>query len=274
MESDASRVVVPPRPPQLHELSMKSLGGIFLVPESYTDIFCKKGIRTSILSIGSSDTCLPELDLTEDLGCPIHIAPLSKRGQDEWLAAIEFVKTKVENSTHSHSEFLAGAKDKWILPTNLRLQDAISWWTEGTLLEGSVKGVPVHQYVESICTQSLRLPVDATRLDFLKIDTVRDAPGLERGLIAAILDAGFRPALICIHWSESPDEGLATAFAAGHLQNSGYRLISTAPDNAFTYYFTDSDLYQICSWINPKVANPMVAELADSMRRSFNTTPK
>jgi hypothetical protein len=103
---------------------------------------------------------------------------------------------------------------------------------------------------------------------------VSTASGLERGIISAIIDAGFRPAYIFVRWSESPDETTAAAFAAGHLQNSGYRLLSVRPDNHFVYYFTDADMYQICSWANTLVANPMVEELISSIKAAFAPPPK
>jgi hypothetical protein len=251
---------------------MKLFGGdLFKVPTDYSDIFAKKGVRTVVLSIGGSANCLPELELAEDLGCPVHIAPLSENERAAWSAAVEVVKTKTVDEASPHAEFLKGADSKWVIPTNLRLKEAIPWWSAGTV--GSVVASPVREFMEEICG-GLRIPADQTRLDILKIDTVSIAPGLERGIISAIIDAGFRPAYIFVRWSESPDETTSAAFTAGHLQNSGYRLLSVSPDNHFVYYFTDSDLYQICSWTNTRVANPMVEELAASLRTSFAPPPK
>jgi hypothetical protein len=258
--------------PGFHNLPMKLFGGdLFKVPTDYAEIFARKGVRTVALSIGGSASSLPELEMAEDLGCPIHIAPLSENQRAAWSAAVDVVKTKTVDEASPHAAFLKGGDSKWVIPTNLRLKAAVPWWSAGTV--GSVVAAPAHEFMEEICT-GLRIPADQARLDILKIDTVSHAPGLERGIISAIIDAGFRPAYIFVRWSESPDETTSAAFAAGHLQNSGYRLLSVRPDNHFVYYFTDSDLYQICSWTNTRVANPMVEELAASLRASFAPSPK
>jgi hypothetical protein len=251
---------------------MKLFGGdVFKVPVDYPEVFAKKGVRTVVLSIGASATCLPELELAEDLGCPVHIVPLDYEQDAAWGEAIELVKTKHLKEHSPYAAFLKDGDSKWVIPSNLRLISRIPWWCRGKV--GEREAIDAQELIQEICA-GLKIPAELTRLDILKVDTTSVTPDLERAIIPAILDAGFRPAFIFVRWTESPDETTAAAFAAGHLQNSGYRLISVAPANHHVYYFTDSDLYQICSWTNTRVANPMVEELALSLRPSFAPAPK
>jgi hypothetical protein len=114
----------------------------------------------------------------------------------------------------------------------------------------------------------MKVKDNVVRIDVLKVDTVAAAPGLERGIIGAVLNAGFRPAVVLVQWSESPNVGLATTVAAGNLQNCGYRLISKV-DNKFLYYFTDDDMYQLCSWEETSCQNPLMSEIISSTRDSI-----
>jgi hypothetical protein len=82
-----------------------------------------------------------------------------------------------------------------------------------------------------------------------------------------MLSAGFRPGIVIVNWSGRPDVDLSTTLAAGHLQNSGYRLMSKI-DNKFVYYFTDQDMYQICSWEDSTCTNPMLNAVAASAMQS------
>jgi hypothetical protein len=121
--------------------------------------------------------------------------------------------------------------------------------------------------LSSIST-TMKLKDNAVRIDFLKIDTVASAPGLEKDILYALLNAGFRPAIILVKWSAMPDVDLSVTTAAGHLQNTGYALLSKL-DNKFLYYFTDQDMYQTCSWEDTESMNPMMKEFMDSILSKF-----
>lgn len=251
------------------ELPTKQLGGLFSMPLEYINTFARKGVRTVAVSIGSSESCLPELDIVEDLGCPINIVPLSAEERAAWDAVIPMIKSKQVDPENPHASFLKGGCEKWVIPSHIRQQNTVPWWCDGLVLK-DCSAVPVKTFVEGLC-KSMKIQQENTRIDLLKIDCVKSNPGFERALLGAILDAGFRPAIILLHWTESPDHSLSTAFTAGHLQNSGYRLLTTASGNYFVYYFTDNDMYQICSWENTTVMNPMLNEIIDSFRASFTT---
>jgi hypothetical protein len=222
------------------------------------DIFAGKGIRTVFVTIGNSKSVAADLELAESLGCPINAVPLNDTEVAQWAEVTHILKErKREEAVH---EFSAGAESKWILPKNARVQPELPWWTKGQIdLSGSVKTNTVGDFATSICS-AMKIKDNITRIDILKIDTRAAAPGLEKGIIGAVVNAGFRPAVIVVNWSERPDVDLATTVAAGHLQNCGYRLVSKI-DNKFLYYFTDDDMYQICSWEVTSCQNPLVNEI-------------
>lgn len=236
------------------------------------DIFSGKGIRTVFISVGTSASCMPDLDIAESLGCPINLVTLSAAEQEKWAEVTTTLKER-KRSDDAKFPFSAGAESKWILPKNIRPQPALPWWAAGSVSLGGfdVKTQPVGELLDSICT-TMKLKDGARRIDILKVDTVESAPGLEKAIIGAVLNAGFRPATLMVNWSERPDVDLATTLAAGHLQNSGYRLMGKI-DNRFVYYFMDSDVYQICSWEELKYFNPMVQEIVSSAIAQQKTAP-
>ena len=225
------------------------------------DIFSGKGIRTVFLSVGNSKSVMADLEIAESLGCPIHSVPLNTNEQDQWAEVSTILK---ERKRESGTPFSVGAEAKWILPKNIRVQPALPWWTNGTIeLSGStVKTQCIGESVSSICG-IMKIKDNISRIDILKVDTHLAAPGFERGIIASVLNAGFRPSIMVIYWTHMPDVDLATTVAAGHLQNAGYRLMDKL-DRKFVYYFTDDDMYQICSWEVTSCQNPLLNELVRS----------
>jgi hypothetical protein len=233
------------------------------------DIFAGKGIRTVYLTVGNSKSVLADLELAESLGCPINAVPLSRKEEDEWAEVATILKERKRDASGA-LPYSVGAETKWILPKNLRAQPALPWWTNGTMdLSGgyTLKTQEAASMISSI-SNTMKLKDNASRIDVLKIDTVASAPGLENGILQALLNAGFRPAVILVHWSTSPDTTLSTTSAAGHLQNTGYVLMSKV-DNKFLYYFVDQDMYQTCSWEDTTSVNPMVKELLNNILANF-----
>jgi hypothetical protein len=230
------------------------------------EIFTDKGIRTVFVSIGNSSSSAADLDLAEGIGCPVHVVPLTEKGRAEWAEIAAILKEKKReggNATHPFSE---GAERKWILPKNIRPQDAVPSWEAGSAKreDAEIAMIPVKVFADAICRE-LKLKDDATRIDILKVDAKAEWPGLEKSIVAAVLDAGYRPCILLVNWSEAPDVNLSTTLVAGHLQNSGYRLYGKE-GTKFLYYFSDNDLYQLCSWEDTKAANPLVNELARQLR--------
>lgn len=241
----------------------------FPIPDRAWEIFSTKGIKAVFLSIGSSASALPDLELAESLGCPINIVPLKEAHREAWTEVAAILKSRKRED--GSAAFSAGAEKKWILPKNIRIQSSFPWWTAGTAdLSGSVVATePFLAAVDRICKE-IKTKNGETRLDILKVDTADTCPGLESSILAAALNAGVRPALVLVNWSRAPDTDLMITSAAGHLQNSGYRLLGKA-GNRFVYYFTDNDLYQTCSWEDEHVMNPLVNEIIKSYREAAAT---
>ena len=230
----------------------------FPIIDRIWDVYSGKGIRTVFISVGASTSALPDLELAESLGCPIHSVALSAKEESEWNEVAGILK---ERKRTGGSDFSVGAEVKWVLPKNLRIQNILPWWSTGTIdLSGEmIRTKNIQEYVAEIAV-NLKLKDNITRIDLLKIDTQKSAPGLERGILGAVLNAGFRPAVILVRWTDMPDVHLSATLAAGHLQNSGYTLIAKE-GNKFLYYFSDEDMYQICSWEGIIGKNPMFNEI-------------
>lgn len=236
----------------------------FPILDRIWDIYAGKGIRTVFLTVGASKSVLPDLEIAESLGCPLNVVTLNEAEKGSWSEVAYILKERKRED--SASPFSLGAETKWILPKNLRMQEAVPWWENGTIdISGCVSRTQtVRDVMQSIAT-TMKLKDNANRIDILKIDTVASAPGFEKGLLAALLSAGYRPSIILVRWSQMPDVELSTTLAAGHLQNSGYSLIGKI-DNKFLYYYTDEDLYQFCSWEGIVAVNPIVTEIVNAAK--------
>ena len=240
-------------------------GDPFPVVDRLWDIYSGKGIRTVFLTIGTSKSALADLDIGESLGCPINIVTLNDAEKNSWTEVANILKERKRDAATA-TPFSLEAETKWILPKNVRLQEAVPWWENGTIdISGTVSRTQcVGQLTTSIAT-AMKLKDNANRIDILKVDTATSAPGLEKALLGAILSAGFRPGIIVVRWTKMPDVDLSTTLAAGHLQSCGYSLIKKV-DNKFLYFFTDDDLYQLCSWEGLVVTNPIVTEIVNASK--------
>ena len=228
------------------------------------DIYAGKGIRTVFLTIGASASAMADLEIAESLGCPLNIVPLSEAEHAGWTEVTNILKERKREPTAS--AFSEGAETKWILPKNIRIQDALPWWTDGTVeVNGAtMKAQNVSHMMTSIAA-AMKLKDNSNRIDILKIDLAATAPGLEKAVLGAVLSAGYRPAIVLVRWSKMPDVDLSSTLAAGHLQNSGYSLVGKI-GNKFLYYYTDEDLYQICSWEGIVLNNPITTEIVQATK--------
>jgi hypothetical protein len=248
----------------MESFPVKNIGDDFPMLDRFFDFFDKKGIRTVFMSIGNSTTAAADLEIAEGLGCPLHVVPLNASEKSQWEEISAILKARKREDTAS--AFSAGADTKWILPKNIRVQSEMPWWCKGEIdISGeAVKTRPAVELLATICAP-MKIKDSVTRLDILKIDTRLAAPGLEKAILAAMLDAGIRPSLLLVNWSDRPDVVLSATLAAGHLQNSGYHLIGKE-GHKFLYYFTDHDMYQLCSWEDMSRHNPLLHEIVTSAK--------
>ena len=232
------------------------------------DIFAGKGIRTVFLSIGTSASPLADLEISESLGCPLHIVPLNATEKGYWGEVSAVLKARTRDA--SSSKFTELVDTKWILPKNIRMVESVPWWENGTIdISGTEAPMPtqkVDTLITSLCG-AMKLKDSAKRLDILKVDT-NAVPGLELSILGSIMSSGFRPSVILVKWSKMPDEDVPTMIAAGNLQCCGYSLF-TAIDNKFLYYYNDDNLYEICSWETPSDINPIAKEILKASSRNF-----
>jgi len=250
----------------MDSIPVKNIGEAFPMLDRLFDFFAGKGIRTVFMTIGNSATAAADLEIAEGLGCPLHVVPLNASEKSQWEEISAILKAQKREDTAS--AFSQGAETKWILPKNIRIQSELPWWRNGQIdISGeAVKTKPAVEVLAAICAP-MKIKDAVTRLDILKIDTSFTAPGLEKPILSAILDAGIRPSLVLVNWSDRPDVVLSATLAAGHLQNSGYRLIGKE-GHKFLYYFTDHDMYQLCSWEDMTKHNPLLHEIVASSKSS------
>lgn len=258
-----------PAVPRLFTVLGKESSSPLLMIERVWDTFSQKGVRTVFLSIGNSSSAIGDLELAESLGCPINCVPVGAEQLEEWKELTGILKDR-KRTEAAKFHFTDGAQGKWVLPKNIRIRESMPWWCSGSIdvSGGSMKTESVLSFMEKIC-KDMKVKDNEVRLDILKVD----ANGLERACISSILDAGFRPAVVVVNWRNMPDTELSTTLAAGHLQNNGYKLIKKI-GTQFLYYFTNNDVYQICSWEVEGVTNPIVNEIIESTKEQIISPTK
>ena len=224
------------------------------------DYFSTKGIKVVFVNVGTSSSPLADLEIAETMGCPLHIFEVRKEKLDAWEEVKKVLKERKRGE--GASDFTEGVDTKWVLPKNVRIYPFFPSFSTGTQeIEGT--SYPTKEFVASIkdCCASMSLKEENGRVDLLKISLGNN---LELPLVYSLLSAGYRPGLLMIEWSSSPDEMLNTTIAAGHLQTCGYTLV-TNYGNRCLYFNNDRCMYEICSWLSNKTDNPMVSELVESV---------
>ncbi len=235
----------------------------FPILDNIWSVFARKGNKTVFLSVGASATALPDLELAETLGCPLHVVPVGGQQAAAWAEVGATLKARAAPAEPAHPAFSAGAEEKWILPKNFRVMDALPWWSAGTVDLSGVGTLKTEGFLD-VATKVCGAIGIPPRIDILKVDVPAEA---ERGVIMSMLEHNLRPAILLVKWSHMPDDHVQTTIAAGHLQNSGYMLVSTI-GNKFCYFFVDQDVYMSCSWEDTTVANPLLKTLMGALQKT------
>lgn len=225
---------------------------------SLWDFFSEKGTKTVIVTCGSGSSPLSDLDLAETLGSPLLKLTLPNETA-KWTEVKELLKTR--KTTDTTSEFAKTATKKWVLPKNLLIEECIPGSFSGSVeTNGSTtKLVNWFELLEKHCKT---LGIEQPHIDILKVDSYP----YEAEVLTSLLQIGFRPSLILVNWTESPETSLQTLLPAAHLQMVGYALIAVEGTKCL-YYYTDVNYYETCSWNNvtEKLENPFVVNIVKTV---------
>jgi len=181
------------------------------------EFYSIKGIKTVFISLGTSSSPLAELEIGEILGSPIHIIEFSETKRELWNTISEILKTRKRSD---NSSFTEEVETKWILPKNLRITNKLPYFFNGSIeLSGNlVETIKWDTYVQEICEAMNITP----RIDLLNIQL----NGFDESILYSFINTCFRPGLILISYTNTPDSNLLTTQVAGHLHNIGYQLIA------------------------------------------------
>ena len=221
------------------------------------EFYSQKGIKTVFVSLGTSTSPLAELEIGEILGCPIHIVEPSDSKRELWNNVSEILKSRKRQLTDENT-FTQEVENKWVLPKNVRVSNKLPFFFNGSLeLSGNVlETLDWNTYIEDICKNMNISP----RVDILNIQL----GNLEEALLYSFTNTCFRPGLIMVSYTNTPDITLLTTQAAGHLQNIGYQLIGKH-ENKFLYLYNDKNVYEYASYENKNVENPLLSEILKSV---------
>ena len=228
--------------------------------ENLWDFYSQKGVKTVFLSVGVTNNAVADLDIAETLGCPVHLWDARSEATTAWDEVRQVLKDRKRSP--DASAFTEGVDTKWVLPKNVRSYTGIPGFYTGTaeILSKSYPTISLDDCIKQ-CISTMK--IEEQRIDILKISL---GEGMERPLLSALLNTGYRPGLILVQWSVMPDADLFTTLTAGHLQNCGYTLLANK-GNRFLYMFTDRCMYEVCSWETNKVANPLIAEILSASQK-------
>jgi len=217
----------------------------FPVFRNLWDFFAVKGNKTNYVSFGSSCSPMVELHFSESIGCKLYIFDEDEKACQQWEEIKEVLKTRKINE--STSTFAKASLQKWVLPQNIVVNHQLPSFST---VKSIISGLNEHD-----------------RIDVLKVDCSKDK---NAELLYSVFHNGYRPGILMIHWESSPDSSLETTLLAGHIQNLGYGLVSKWNQN-YLYYFTDKNLYEMCSWETSEVQNPLVSKLFESFEMKNQT---
>lgn len=240
-----------------NQIKVKSIGlqnDNWPILDNLWNFYEKKGIKTVFFSVGSSERAFADLEIAETLGCPIHIFEVRENLIQGWNEVQQILKSR--KSPDSPLPFSEKVDTKWVLPKNIRVQNVLPGSFNGTV-EIASTSYPVQTWEKCIQNAISTMNLQEQRIDILKICL---GMGIERNMLFSILDTGFRPGMILVDWTETPDTNLFTTLCAGHLQNSGYTLLAKM-GNRFVYFYNDRCIYELCSWEQNNIDNPLVAEI-------------
>lgn len=225
--------------------------------EKLWEFYSSKGIKTVFVSVGTSSSPLAELEIAETLGCPVHVVEPNAEKKELWTKVSTILKNR-KDSEETTCDFTKEVVNKWVLSKNLKVSSKLPSFYNGSVdISGvSFETVQLDTYVEQICSD-MNISKDNTRIDLFNIQIKNK---LEEVLLYCLTNSKYRPGLVAIDYTETPDTNLLTTQVAGHLQNVGYMLISKS-NTQFLYVYNDKNVYEFSSYETLNIDNPLVYEL-------------
>jgi hypothetical protein len=214
---------------------------------SMYDFFSPRTKNITIWSVGFRFGGF-EAHVAESTGAKIKIFDARPGVKENWQI---FERVMNEHEIQEGDpEWAEPLTHQWILPDSTEFHSWLPWEFNGSLTIGN--------------TVTNTQEIKEERVDICKVDYDK----FTVHFIYYILNKGYRPGLFYVHWPNHPDECPQAMICAGHLQNCGYRLLSSVK-NYFLYMFMDENMYEICSWNDKSSTNPMFEEYRKQL---FNFT--
>jgi hypothetical protein len=171
--------------------------------------------------------------------------------EKEWALTGDVLKQRMKYPGVKEDPKLLQLAKTWVLPTKLSKMEQ----------NDTVLTLSADDFADPFKSLFEQLKVEEQKIHVLKIELQK---GLERQFVYKFLDAGFRPSVLLVKWTEDLDDNVSTAHCAGHLMNSGYALVNLEGQYAL-YMFRDQVLYDICSMKTVDLKNPMIESLLESV---------
>jgi hypothetical protein len=225
--------------------------------EKLWEFYSSKGIKTVFVSIGSSTSPLAELEIAETLGCPVHVVEPVSEKRDLWDKVNTILKNR-KDTEETTCDYTKEVVNKWVLSKNVKISSKVPFFYNGTIdLSGQhFETIQIDEFVNTICS-NMNISQDNNRIDLLNVQIKNN---IEESIIYCLTNSKYRPGLISIDYTNTPDSNLITTQLAGHLQNLGYMLVSKNASK-FLYVYNDKNVYEFSSYETLNVDNPLVYEL-------------
>jgi hypothetical protein len=216
-------------------------------------------IMNSVAVYVGCDNWKLDLQLIESYAFPTVVCdPFSTDPQ--WAAAVlekrgrlmDWMKYLKESDCGTHF-----VNPKWIQPLNAYPGnfDGVRNITPDTV----VPVVSWEKLVETATALRNKPSSDEPHFALCRIELYNE----ETKILASLLASKYRPSILYVRWTESPDESQVHCESAGHLQSCGYRLVTINSNGFFLYQYTGQDIYSCCSWLKSGMAHPFIELMRD-----------
>lgn len=171
--------------------------------------------------------------------------------EKEWTLTSDVLKQRMKYPGVKEDPKLLQLAKTWVLPTKLNKLEQ----------NDTVLATTTDDFTSTFKKMFDDLKIEEQKIHVLKVELQN---GLERQFVYKFLDAGFRPSIVLVKWTQDLDDNIPTANCAGHLMNSGYSLLKLQDQYAL-YMYTDQVLYDVCSMKTEGLKNPIMESILQSV---------